>query len=955
MLYIHLLGHLRLFIDEQPLQFSALPKTLPMWAYLLLNRANPLPRDTLAFLLWPDTSEQAARANLRRHLYDLRRVLPSPSPEHPWLLSRAGTLQWNPNAGYWLDVAEFERLSTSPEHLDRAIALYSDDLLPDVYEDLIAPHRERLHSLYLNGLSRLIAKSRAQGNLAQAATYAQQLLGHDPLHEDTVRELIGLYYQAGDRTGALQAYRQFEQRLREELDISPMPETQALYDAVQRHAPLPDISPPLPVAPSPPPHNLPALLNTFVGRTPEMDTLCHLLSAAELRARLFTLTGPAGAGKTRLALEVTTRLLSRPANTFPDGIFFVDLSPIDKPELVAPAIAETLGVKEKGELPLLEGLKAHLRSKYMLLLLDNFEQVVAAGPQIVDLLAAAPNLRILVTSRTVLRVYGEHEYAVRPLPVPNLEHPPPTEVLLENAAVALFLDRARERKPNLAPTEQDLAAVAEICARLEGLPLALELAASRVKAFSPATILERLANRLDFLTNGARDLPTRQQTLRGALDWSCHLLNKREKNLFAVLGVFAGGCTLQAIETICRPFCEGDLLNTLAALVDNSLIQQYEQNDKSRFGMASTIREYALEHLEKKGLSGRAHQHHANYYTDLAEQARSVWATPQQAAWMKRLRAEDDNLRAAMDWSLAVEANAEQAQFGARLIYALWGFWEGSGRLSEARAWHRQGLAHLDLLPPKTQVHLLNGGGWFAQLQGEYQVADSYYQQALAVAQRVQDPSLQRFCLHCLGTMAGRQGDYGRAGELLEQAITLERKISGGVMTRQLAGLLNNLAIVAKHQGDYDRAAALLHESLDYKRAQGDQLGVAISLTNLGNLALLLKDYVQTEAHFRESLLLRQALGDQKGVLTLLPGLTELAMAQGRPSHSVCLYSACIALRQAYNYPLTSEEESKYAHYMAALEEQLGEAEFATAWATGKSMTLDQVVDLILGAESSPS
>ncbi len=329
MLYVHLLGHLRLFEDDRPLRFSALPKTLPLWACLLLNRGKAMPRSTLAYTLWPDVPESTARSRLRRHLYDLKQALPPAAPGRPWLLVKAGAVQWNPQADFWLDVAEFERLSALPEHLARAVSLYNGDLLLEAYDDCIQIERERLRTLYLEDLSRLVSQCRDRGDLDQAIAYAEQMLRLDPLREDTVRGLMRLRYQAGDRPGALQAYQDFRRLLQEELGLSSMPETRALYEAVLHNTLIDEVAAPAAVAPCP--HELPASVNRFFGREEDLLALSELLLSGKSAVRLLTLVGPAGAGKTRLALEAATRLLPQQACTFPDGIFFVELAAIGRP------------------------------------------------------------------------------------------------------------------------------------------------------------------------------------------------------------------------------------------------------------------------------------------------------------------------------------------------------------------------------------------------------------------------------------------------------------------------------------------------------------------------------------------------------------------------------------------------------------------------------------------------
>jgi non-specific serine/threonine protein kinase len=947
MLYIHLFGHLRLFDDNQPLKFSARPKVLPLWAYLLLNRAKPVPRDALAYLLWPDVLEDVARTNLRRHLYELRRLLP-PAPQNtPWLLQQNGAVQWNLEADYWLDVAEFERLSASPSHLAKAVALYTNDLLSKVYEDWILHERERLRNVYFANLNKLVAQSRTEHDHHRAIAYAQDILSHDPLREDTVRELMSLCYLVGDRAGALHVYQQFERCLQDELGVIPMPETQALHQAVLQNAPLSSVTPQTATvqpAPAACPHNVPAPLNLFVGRAMDVAAVQDQLRSGYSRTRLLTLTGPAGAGKTRLALEVATCLLPDQISSFPDGIYFVDLSAIREPNLVLSAIAETINVKPRRGKPLLEELASDLRSKHLLLWLDNLEQVLDAGPLIAELLAAAPNLRVLATSREALRVYGEHEYPVLPLQLPDLDDLPPVEALTDNAAVSLFVARASERKPDFALTEDNVATVAEVCVRLDGLPLAIELAASRINMLSPAAMLPRMTNRLSFLNAGARDKPERHQTLRGAIDWSYDLLDKDEQLLFSLLGVFAGSCALHAIEAVCAPSCQGDVFDGLTSLLNKNLIQRVDNGDHPRYGLLAMVREYALEQLAQAGTLAAARQRHADHYADLAEQARLAMLGPQQATWMARLRAESDNLRAALAWLLDEAAGTARVRTGAKLLRGIFRFMVARGRIDETRTWCVRALARRSCLSLAMQVRTLSNAGWLAQVQGEYEAANTFYEDGLALARRTESPELISLMLHSLGAAAGRQGNYHRAEATMSEAAAIELEATCGEMTPALAVLLNNLSIVTMHLGDYERSASLLQKSLDFKRTQRDQLGIASSLANLGKLALLRQDYAGAESFFRESLALRQMSGDRAGLLSPLSGVAETAMRRGDAVRSARLYSACEALHQEFGFPMTPEDRKKHDHRVAALCEQLGQADFEATWAMGKSMTMDQAV-----------
>src|SRR5919107_1508387 len=439
-------------------------------------------------------------------------------------------------------------------------------------------------------------------------------------------------------------------------------------------------------------NNLPAQPTPLVGRESELGEVRDLLRAEGLR--LLTLTGPGGIGKTRLGLQVAAELLDE----FEDGVFFVALDPITASALVASAIAEPLGVVEAWDQPLEEGLKDYLGGKELLLVLDNFEQVLGGAPLVGNLLAACPKLKVLATSRSGLRVYGEQEYPVPPLELPRPGRLPPIDRLSQYEAVRLFIERAKAARPDFSVTDENAPAVAEICARLDGLPLAIELAAARVKLLTPGAMLERLGSRLKLLTGGARDLPERQRTLRGAIEWSHALLEEGEQVLFRRLAVSSGGRTLEALEAICD--AEGDLpvdaFEGVSSLLDKSLLVREEgPEEESRLVMLETIHEYAREKLRESGEAEGVSGLHAQYFLAFAEEAEAELEGPDQASWMERLEADHDNFRAALSWLL----EAGEAESALRIGGALWLFWRSRGHLSEGRRWLSEGLSGGDAAP----------------------------------------------------------------------------------------------------------------------------------------------------------------------------------------------------------------------------------------------------------------
>src|SRR5215213_9079358 len=471
-------------------------------------------------------------------------------------------------------------------------------------------------------------------------------------------------------------------------------------------------------------NNLPLQPTPLVGREKEVSEVCDLLRGTE--TRLLTLTGPGGIGKTRLALQAAADLL----DDFPDGTFFVPLATLSEVELLLPAVAETLGVREAGEQPLDESLKDYLKERRLLLLLDNFEQVLGAAPAVTELLAEAPGLKVLATSRAPLGLYGEHEFPVPPLSMPDLKRPLPLERLTQYEAVGLFLERARAVKPDFSITNESAPAVAEICVRLDGLPLAIELAAARIKMLPPKAMLQRLTSRLKLLTGGARDLPERQRTLRATIEWSFALLDAGEQLLFGRLAVFSVGRTLEAIEAICD--AEGDLgvdaFEGVSSLMDKSLLRQEEgPNGEPRFVMLETVHEYAREKLQESAEAQEIKRVHAEYFLTLAEEANPELRGPDQLEWLERLEVEHDNMRAVLSWAL----ERKEAEVALRLGGALWLFWSVRGYHSEGRRWLEEALAMDRLVSSEVRAMALAGVGVLAEDQGELDRAQEACEEGL--------------------------------------------------------------------------------------------------------------------------------------------------------------------------------------------------------------------------------
>ena len=553
-------------------------------------------------------------------------------------------------------------------------------------------------------------------------------------------------------------------------------------------------------------NNLPAQPSALVGREREISEVCGRMR--EPGIRLLTLTGPGGTGKTRLGLQAAADLLDEHR----DGVFFVGLADINDTALVPTAMAGALGVVESAELPLEDVLKEYLGRRELLLVLDNFEQVLDAVPLVGKLLSACPKLKVLATSRATLRLNGEQEYPVPPLTLPDPGRLPPVEMLERYEAVRLFAERARAVKPGFV-LDGDAPAVAEICARLDGLPLAIELAAARTRLLPPKAMLKRLGDRLKFLTGGARDLPGRQQTLRGAIDWSHDLLDEEDRHLFRRMSVFSGGRTLEAMEAICDAEGDLDVLAAVESLLEKSLLRQEEgPEDEPRFVMLETIHEYAREKLEDSGEAVQTRRLHAEYFLALAEEAEPEFVGPDQIAWMDRIEAEHDNMRAALSWCME-----RREEWALRLAGALEVFWIARCHFSEGRRWSEEALTKVEEVSP-ARAKVLQGSGFMAFKEGDYEKARQSLEQSLALCRQSGDMKGEARSLCFLGEMATDLHDLKRASGLLAQSASISRRLGD---EPDLAYTMNNLGALALYRGDLVEANTTLEEAMVLARDAG--------------------------------------------------------------------------------------------------------------------------------------
>ncbi|HEV8339255.1 MAG TPA: tetratricopeptide repeat protein [bacterium] len=723
------------------------------------------------------------------------------------------------------------------------------------------------------------------------------------------------------------------------------------------------------------PNNLPVQLTSFIGRSRELAEVRRLLGVT----RLLTLTGAGGAGKTRLALQAAAEIM----DDYSDGVWLVELASLSDPALVLPTIASTLGVRETIAQTLTDALADYLRTQTALIVLDNCEHLSAACAEVAEtLLRKCPNLRVLATSQEVLGVPGEVAYAVPSLSLPDPDRVVGGEDITQFEAVRLFIDRAALSKPDFHMTAGTAPLVAQVVRRLDGIPLAIELAAARTKVMSVEQIASKLDDRFRLLTTGGRTTPPRHQTLKAAMDWSYELLTEHERMLLRRLSVFAGGWTLEAAEAVSA--ADGleveEVLDLLSRLVDRSLVLVQEPNGETRYRLLETVRQYARDRLAETGEAEQVRARHRDWFLHLAEQGEALLQGAQQAVWFDRLEVEHDNLRAALEWC---RRETEDPELGRRLSGALWRFWRVRGYWTEGRGWLEAAIARGVDVHTEARAKALIGAAYLTFFQGDFERAAALAAESLGLSRELGDKRGTASCLNILGIDACRLERFDRAAALSEESLAISRETGDqfGVLDARavqsfvaraqgdaaraaellgeivvqartlgdrwvLVEALNNLGLIRREQGDYARATALLEETLVLAQELKDKAGTAFAQSNLGIVAWYQGDFERASDFFKESLTLRMELGDKRGIATSLVGLATVATGREEFERAAVLFAAADALRLSIGVPLPPFIRAKYEELLEGTRSALGEDAFTRAWAQGQALTPEQVAAL---------
>lgn len=993
-LSIRLLGGFHLSYQGEAVNTVNTTRLQSLLTYLVLHKEAPIPRQQVAFLFWPDSSEAQARTNLRNLLHGLRAALPH--SDH-YLFADKHSLHWRPSKAFSLDVDNFSSLASdtaSLQDLKVAVTTYTGDLLPDCYDDWIQPVRERLQQSYLTALEKLLVSLADGGQPREALEYAQVLLRYDPIREETYRHLMRLHAQLGDRASVVRTYKTCVLVLKQELDVKPSSATVETYQKwVTHHTDWSSYQETK--GPSPQEflavNNLPTSLTSLIGRKQELKQLSALLS----NHRLVTLSGIGGVGKTRLALATATEMPAR----YRDGLFLVDLAQVSDPEKIVPAITGVLYAGDDVRVSGLGGLANFLSDQNMLLILDNCEHLTQeVGRITATLLRACPELTILATSRVALKVEMETVWQVPPLLIPGEIEVVETEDMAAqvqslrfNESVELFVERATSNLPTFTPTAEVLLSIGEICRRLEGIPLAIEMAAARVKMVTVKQIVQRLDDAIGLLQHPATDISSRHQTMQAIMDWSFAMLTPVEGKLFARLSVFAGDFSLQAVEMVCQGqgIQEEEILDLLAGLVDQSLVQPRQSYPEIRFRLHELTRQYAYQKLQTQDNPTYWQDRHLDYFVDLAEEAEIELRRRSQIEWFNRLDLERENIRVALRWALDEDKHSERKyiQAAVQLVKTLWGYWFTRGWFSEGRYFAEQTLDSLNrtrqmglglgsILYIAASLSLFQGDlpqaaeysykslavcevnsdifgqvmshvhlGSITMYQRDIAQADNHFRKGFELATAFGDPWLEALVALFSGDFSATNGDTQSAQKQYQHGLDIARRAG---VTFHIVYLLAGLAKVALKQGNTQQAAMFIEEGLHLSELIGEKRVISRNLNIRGRIAMQEEHYELAHEIFGRGLRILWATRDRLSIVGYLINIADNAIRQGKLEFAARLLAACERVQTDPRGQFQLPNQVTFERLVEDTRMRLDEGVFTAAWTLGGLMSLGQAVAFAL-------
>ncbi len=901
-LILSVLGALQVSVEGEPVKAFRTAKTRALLVYLALESNRPHSRDALAGLLWPDQPNQTARDNLRQTLAILRKAIgDSGNAQSPSLDITRDTIQFNPGSDHFVDAVAFTTLlnacATHPHrHSEtcrscaasrlKAVELYRGDFIDQFYLNDSAPFeewallkRERLRALALETLYQLAEFHTVHGDHQQALAFALRQLELDPWCEEAHRQAMRALALDGQHSAALAQYEHCQRRLADELGVAPAQETIALYEVIKAQAVgIVENNSPSPLLFRFPVCNLPSPVTPLLGRVAELADLDRLLS--DPGCRLISIVGPGGAGKTRLAIAAAAEKKFE----FKDGVFFVSLASLDSADLLAPTLLVAIGAPSQGQRDSVQQLFNYLREREVLLVLDNLEHLLEGTQLLAELLRRAPRVALLVTSRERLNLHGEWVLDLRGLEVPEGEKVKEVE---RYSAVQLFVQSARRDRGVSLFSDEEKSTIVRICRMVEGMPLAIELAAAWVRTLSCRQIADEIEKSFGFLTTALRDVPQRHRSMRAVFEHSWNLLNVDERGALRRLAVFHGGFQREAAEQVAAAS-----LPLLATLVDKSLVRRM---DTGRYDLHELIRQYAREQLMKSGDFDDACDRHLDFFLKLTEEAEPKLRDAEQLIWIDSLEQEQDNLRAALEWSLGNKGTAvRMPQAPLRLAGALYFFWKRRAHWSEGREWLRHALAQATALPATREyLKALNAAVLLAADQADTKLAWQLAQENLALARELKDAGSIARSLNSLGFVLWKKKDFTSARASCEQALELWREQGDRLGS---ADALHNLSHIAINQSDYEAAQIYCSEAAAIYRELGDGIGLTDALGDLGLVAYLRNDHVAARSYLEESLARFRRAASVPGIVSALNRSGDLARCQGDYAQAEILYAECLAL-----------------------------------------------------------